>query len=146
YPPSPAWLVAFLLGSRRFDRASARLSNGAARTPAVLRPARFSPAPRFAHLDVPRLATPGDLADWLEISIEPLEWFADAKDRHRRTTVPILQHYAYAFAPKKSGPPRLIESPKPRLKAIQRRILRGILDAVPVHDCAHGFVAGRSCL
>ncbi len=146
YPPSPAWLVEFLLGSRRFDRASARLRSGAAPIGPVLRPARFNPAPRFADLDIPKLATPGDLADWLEISIEHLEWIADAKDRHRRTTIPVLQHYAYAFAPKKSGPPRLIESPKPRLKAIQRRILRGILDEVPVHDCAHGFVAGRSCL
>jgi len=41
---------------------------------------------------------------------------------------------------------RLIEAPKPRLKAIQRRILREILSAVPVHGRAHGFVAGRSCL
>jgi RNA-directed DNA polymerase len=30
--------------------------------------------------------------------------------------------------------------------AIQRRILREMLDRVPAHDCAHGFVAGRSCL
>jgi len=30
--------------------------------------------------------------------------------------------------------------------AIQRRILHEILDLVPAHDCAHGFVAGRSCL
>jgi hypothetical protein len=40
----------------------------------------------------------------------------------------------------------LIEAPKPRLKAIQRRILRDILDIVPVHRAACGFVAGRSCL
>jgi hypothetical protein len=30
--------------------------------------------------------------------------------------------------------------------AIQRRILHEILDLVPPHHCAHGFVAGRSCL
>jgi hypothetical protein len=146
YPPSPAWLVAFLLESRRFERASARLRRGAAPIPAVLRPPSFSPAPRFMGLDIPRLATPGELADWLEISIGQLAWFADARDQHRRATTPALQHYTYAFAPKRNGPPRLIEAPKPRLKAMQRRILRDILDGVPVHDCAHGFVVGRSCL
>ncbi|MGI9387222.1 MAG: reverse transcriptase family protein, partial [Methyloligellaceae bacterium] len=31
------------------------------------------------------------------------------------------------------------------LKTIQRKILRGILDHVPPHECAHGFVLGRSC-
>jgi hypothetical protein len=30
--------------------------------------------------------------------------------------------------------------------AIQRRILHEILDLVPVHDCTHGFVPGRSCV
>jgi hypothetical protein len=39
---------------------------------------------------------------------------------------------------------RLIESPKQRLKAIQRQILRHVLDHVPPHDAAHGFRAGRS--
>jgi hypothetical protein len=146
YPPAPSWLVEFFLGSRRFDRASALVRKSAARLPAVLRSPQFSPAPMFRELDVPALATPGDLADWLELTVSELQWFADAKDQHRRTSVPLLQHYAYAFAPKRFGPPRLIESPKPRLKAIQRRILRAILDRVPVHDRAYGFVAGRSCL
>ena len=44
----------------------------------------------------------------------------------------------------KSGPPRVIERPKPRLKALQRRILHELLDWIPVHDAAHGFVRGRS--
>jgi hypothetical protein len=39
---------------------------------------------------------------------------------------------------------RLIEIPKPRIKELQRRILRDILDPVPVHPAAHGFVNGRS--
>ncbi len=146
YPPAPSWFVEFFLGSPRFDRASAPVRTGAARLPAVLRSPQFSPAPRFRDLDVPQLATPGDLEAWLDLTMSELQWFADAKDRHRRTSVPLLQHYAYAFAPKRFGPPRLIESPKPRLKAIQRRILRAILDRVPVHDRAYGFVAGRSCL
>src|SRR3546814_11424370 len=46
---------------------------------------------------------------------------------------------------KKAGA-RLLEVPKPRLREIQRKILRRILDLVPPHDAAHGFVRGRSPL
>jgi hypothetical protein len=146
YPPSPAWLVDFLLTSSQFDRASASIRKRRTRLAPVLKSPCFSPAPQFADLDVPRLATVGDLVAWLDLDVHLLEWLADSRRQHRRTAEPLLQHYAYAFAPKRSGPPRLIESPKPMLKAIQRRILRGILDKVPVHDSAHGFVVGRSCL
>jgi hypothetical protein len=38
----------------------------------------------------------------------------------------------------------LIEIPKPRLKNLQRRILAAILDHVPSHPAAHGFVKDRS--
>lgn len=54
--------------------------------------------------------------------------------------------HRYDFVPKRTGPPRLIEEPKPRTKAIQRKILDEILARVPIHDAAHGFVAGRSCI
>jgi hypothetical protein len=39
---------------------------------------------------------------------------------------------------------RLLETPKPELKELQRRILAEILDRVPVHPAVHGFVKGRS--
>lgn len=142
YPPSPDWLVAFFLRSRAFKEVSKNLRT----VHVVLAPARFAPAERFASLDVPRLARPGDLANWFNISIDHLDWFSDARRQQGRTDIPILQHYRYSFVPKRSGPPRLIEAPKPKLMAIQRRILHAILDLVPAHDCAHGFVAGRSCL
>jgi RNA-directed DNA polymerase len=142
YPPSPDWLVAFFLRSRRFKQASKKLQ----RVHPVLKSANFAPAERFADYDMPRLATPGDLAKWFGVSIDQLDWLSDAKRQQGQTDIPILQHYRYAFASKKSGPPRLIEAPKPKLMAIQRRILREMLDLVPAHDCAHGFVAGRSCL
>jgi RNA-directed DNA polymerase len=142
YPPSPDWLVAFLLRSRPFKQVSKNLRT----VRIVLVPARFAPAERFASLDVPRLAAPGDLAKWLDISIGHLDWFSDARRQQGRTDIPILQHYRYSFVPKRSGLPRLIEAPKPKLMAVQRRILHEILDLVPAHDCAHGFVAGRSCL
>lgn len=95
----------------------------------------------------PRLETIGDLAAWLAIPISRLDWLADERRQHHRTSIPILQHYYYRFAPKRSGgPPRLIEAPKAQLKALQRRILKEILDLAPVHPHAHGFVRGRSCL
>jgi hypothetical protein len=145
YPPSPDWLVAYFLQSRSFVAASAARIKNPQSMPIVLKPARFAPAARFAELDVPKLVAPGDLAEWLGISPDQLDWLSDSKRQHGLTDIPILQHYRYAFAPKKSGPPRLLEIPKPRLMAIQRRILHEILDVVPPHDCAHGFVAGRSC-
>src|SRR5207244_12042040 len=41
---------------------------------------------------------------------------------------------------------RLVEAPKIQLKAIQRRLLREMLELVPLHDAVHGFVRGRSAL
>jgi hypothetical protein len=69
-----------------------------------------------------------------------------AAAQHANTATPVLQHYTYIFVDTPSGPPRLIEAPKPKLRAIQRRILHEILDPVPAHERAHGFVRGRSCL
>jgi RNA-directed DNA polymerase len=146
YPPSPPWLVAFLLSSPAFRPAGGASIKNPRSVQPVLQHPKFAPAERFSDLAVPRLATPGDLAKWLELSIEQLDWLSDARRQHGSTDIPILQHYRYAFAPKKTGAPRLIEIPKPKLMAIQRRILHEILDLVPVHDCAHGFVAGRSCV
>jgi len=146
YPPSPGWLADFFLRSARFDRATAPLQRRAAPIPFALEPAIFTPAAKFAHLDIPRLAAVEDLARWLQISVAHLQWYADAEHRQRRKTAPVLLHYNHLFTAKRSGPPRLIEAPKPRLKAIQQRILREILNAVPNHDCVHGFVKGRSCL
>src|SRR5712671_1864126 len=146
YPPSPHWLTAFLLRSSAFKQAGgAKIKNPQSVQP-VLKYPKFAPAQRFSDLAVPRLATPGDLAEWLELSIDQLDWLSDARRQQGSTDIPILQHYRYAFAPKKTGAPRLIEIPKPKLMAIQRRILHEILDLVPTHDSAHGFVSGRSCL
>jgi hypothetical protein len=102
-------------------------------------------APRTGALqacDLPSLATSTDLAAWLGISCDELDWFADV----RAVNPPAgpLCHYRYAWARKRFGS-RLIEIPKPRLREIQRKILRGILDHVPPHAVVHGFRRGRSC-
>ncbi len=146
YPPAPDRLVALLLKSSAFKQAAGASIKNPRSVHPVLRSPRFAPAQRFADLAVPRLATPGELAEWLALSIAQLDWLSDLRRRQGSTDIPILQHYRYVFVPKKTSAPRLIESPKPKLMAIQRRILREILDCVPVHDAAHGFVSGRSCL
>ena len=79
------------------------------------------------------------LADWLNVSIADLAWFADTKGMNRRAADRRLRHYRYLWL---NG--RLVEAPKPRLRAIQRQILAEILGPVPTHPAAHGFVPGRS--
>ncbi len=146
YPPAPTQLVRIIFDCPAFARATETVQRAKRPMPAVLAPAKFAPALYFANLGVPQISTAGALAAWLGLTIEQLDWLADSKQMHGRTETPALQHYHYSFAPKRSGDLRLIEAPKPRLKAIQRKILREILDLVPAHDCAHGFVRRRSCL
>ena len=94
--------------------------------------------------NLPVIESVGDLADWLSLSTDELEWFADLKGLGNKLQRTALQHYHYSIRPKRSGGVRLIEMPKPRLKELQRRILSGILDRIPVHAAVHGFVKGRS--
>jgi RNA-directed DNA polymerase len=140
YPPAPNALTAYLIRSEHFTPPRGLP------VAAVLEAPRFAPIPPFADLRIPALANAGELAEWLKLSTEQLDWLADERCSHSRATEPALQHYCFAFVSKRGGKLRLIEAPKPRLKAIQRRILREILSAVPVHSAARGFVAGRSCL
>ncbi len=94
--------------------------------------------------DVPGIATTGDLARWLDLSPAESEWFADARGLERLERDERLRHYRYRWVPKRHGGFRLLEAPKPRTKAVQRRILDEILSRVPPHDAAHGFRRGRS--
>lgn len=96
---------------------------------------------------VPALVTPGDLADWLGISVSQLDWFADRQDRMHPLPSGPRHHYAYRWMSKRrAGSARLIESPKWRLKQIQRQILRDILNHIPPHSAAHGFRPKHSVL
>ena len=94
--------------------------------------------------DVRSIKTAGDLAAWLQIDIGELDWFADRKGLVYKKNRTPLRHYYYRPLVKRSGSFRLIEAPKTRLKQIQRRILSEILDKIPAHPAAHGFVKGRS--
>jgi RNA-directed DNA polymerase len=93
---------------------------------------------------VPGIETVQDLAHWLELDPSELGWFADLKALGYKRAQPHLEHYHYRMLAKATGSIRLIETPKPRLKVLHRRILAAILDRVPSHPAVHGFVKGRS--
>jgi len=99
-----------------------------------------------ARWPVPMLATPGKLADWLEVPIGQLDWLADVKGLTTKQTDPKLRHYVNIWIARPRRKPRLLEVPKLRLKAIQGRILYEILDRIPPHDAAHGFRKLRSVI
>ncbi len=104
------------------------------------------PVAAFAALDIPQLAPLDALADWLLLPIERLEYLADRQSRYEDHGDTQVNHYHYILQRKKSGGTRVIEAPKPALKAVQRQILHGIVDKVPVHRDAFGFAKGRNCL
>lgn len=84
------------------------------------------------------------LADRLELSDGQLAWLSDVRGLERTVSASKLRNYRYQAVHRRGGLPRLIEAPKARLKEIQRWLLREILDHVPAHPAAHGFVRGRS--
>lgn len=94
--------------------------------------------------NLPSLTSIQELADFLHLSPGELEWFADLKSLNSRTDAPRLGHYRYRWQPKRNGSARLIESPKLRLKYLQRHILNEILVRIPPHEAAHGFRSGHS--
>jgi RNA-directed DNA polymerase len=93
---------------------------------------------------IPEIETTGALADWLELDPSELRWMADLKALGYKHPQTRLEHYHYRMLAKATGSVRLIETPKPRLKNLQRRILGAILDRIPSHPAVHGFVTGRS--
>jgi RNA-directed DNA polymerase len=95
---------------------------------------------------VPELADLRVLADFLEMDAGELAWLGDTRSLERSARDQRLRNYRYAGRPRRQGPPRVIEVPKPRLKAAQRRVLHDLLDWIPAHPAAHGFTRGRSAL
>jgi retron-type reverse transcriptase len=99
------------------------------------------PAPdRLRRFDLPSFASEPELADWLGIPLARLRWYT--RDRAADTT----WHYVRYTIPKRNGGERVILAPKRELKALQRRVLDGILARVPTAATTHGFVRGRSIL
>lgn len=104
----------------------------------------MQPVAAAAGWDVPAIESAGALSEWLALSPPELLWLADRKGLAAKLNAPRLQHYHYRVLRKTNGDFRLIEIPKPRLKDIQRQILFRILNKVPPHPAAHGFLRDRS--
>ena len=97
-----------------------------------------------ATIVVPPLATTAALAELLEISPAELAWFSDLRGQNVRASDQRLHHYMSRFVAKRTGGYRLLETPKFRLKNIQRTLAEQFLSKVPASPQAHGFVQGRS--
>lgn len=87
---------------------------------------------------LPMLATPTELAAAMSLTIPKLRWLAFHSE------APTLTHYVYFTVPKKGGGERRLAAPHKQLAHAQRWVLDNILDKLPLHDAAHGFVRGRS--
>lgn len=107
---------------------------------------RMAPAPPFLEACLPALPTQADLAHWLGTDGATLAGVIESLQYRDGGVVPRLRHYRYRWLDKRSGGSRLLETPKPRLREWQRRILSGLLEYLPPHRAAHGFRRGHSCL
>ncbi len=84
------------------------------------------------------------MATLLALGDAELDWFTDARRWARLTGAERLRHYVVTTRPARSGAVRVLEAPKVRLKAVQRRLLSEVVGRIPTHEAAHGFVPGRS--
>ena len=95
---------------------------------------------RAAENELPALDSPLQLAEALGVTIPQLRGMAS----HRDAATSL--HYVRFTIPKRDGTERPIWAPKKRLKAAQRWILHHIVERLPVHGAAQGFLVGRSIL
>jgi hypothetical protein len=127
-----------------FIRSTTGWERGQSRTP-LPRVVRWQPVgtevvrQRRGVRELPDLAA---LARLLDVDSGELAWFADGH-RLERTAAEPLRHYRWTVL-ERGGGVRLLAAPKPRLKEIQRRLLRHVLDPLSVHEAAHGCVRDRS--
>jgi RNA-directed DNA polymerase len=86
---------------------------------------------------LPALETPEDLLRVLEISAEEFAAVMNQRGAPRIPYRPVLREKA-------NGSLRLIEQPSAALRGLQRKLLFQLLNRVPVHPAAYGFVRGKS--
>ena len=137
-PPARSRLEAYLLNefSPLLSGISPRLLNR------LWKQSRTRPSSMRAGLAVtptwslPQINSIRELAALVDTPIRWLDWLSA---QHRR-------HYRITAVRKRSTGIRILEAPKYRLKTVQRRLLSDLLNCVPCHTSAHGFVAGRSAL
>jgi len=137
-------LIAFLQRDPGLLQASRKYGHSLRIAEWLHEPHPMRPVSAAANWEVPLIASAGALADWLNLTPGELDWFADLKNLAARRGTQAVTHYHYKVLSKTSGSLRLIEAPKERLKAIQRKILNEILERIPTHPAVHGFRKGRS--
>ena len=137
-------MVQFLLHDPGFERAWSKYQHELQVDQWLTESQRMRPVAAAVGWNTPQIESSGALAEWLGVTSGELKWFADLKGLAYKNNRPLLRHYHYRVLVKQSGGLRLIEAPKPRLKAMQRQILARILEQVPPHPAVHGFIKGRS--
>jgi len=95
---------------------------------------------KLQRLQLPALATPADLAKALNLPVSRLRWLAFHSE------AATVTHYVRFQVPKKSGGMRELSAPHRDLATVQQLILMHILEKIPTHDSAHGFVPGRGTM
>ena len=88
--------------------------------------------------NIPAIESVDELAAYFSTTAKTLFWLSSvAKTSHPG------RHYHSKWIRKRVGH-RLIESPLPKLKLVQRMILTDILNPIPVSNFAHGFCKNRN--
>jgi RNA-directed DNA polymerase len=95
---------------------------------------------KLLRLQLPVLASPADLAQALNLPVPRLRWLAF----HSETAT--VTHYVRFQVPKKGGGMRELAAPHQNLATAQQWVLMHILEKMPAHDAAHGFVPGRGTM
>ncbi|QSQ14085.1 reverse transcriptase family protein [Myxococcus landrumensis] len=155
------WLLAVVRGIRRFfpHPPVARmelLTELLATRPALIKACRNPAVPVHLHRwlipepsmgqrpwPVPELSTQAEVARWLGVTDAQLGWLADGSGFERTSRPGQWRRYRYVWIPKRAGGKRLLEQPGVDLGRLQRQVLHGLLDLIPPHDAARGFVRGR---
>ncbi len=95
---------------------------------------------KLTQFGLPLINNASMLASAMNISISELRFLSYQKKRSK------INHYQRFYTPKKNGGHRLISAPMPRLKQAQYWILNHILEKVPIHQAAKGFVKQKSII
>jgi retron-type reverse transcriptase len=99
---------------------------------------RKSDEAKLTAAGLPVLSTPADVASALNLPISRLRWLGFHSD------AATVTHYVRFTVPKKGGGVRNLAAPRESLANAQQWILKNILEKIPTHPAAHGFVIGRS--
>ncbi len=133
-PPRFVPLVCALRGDKVFGYAPSSTRKGRRLRVHATRSPPMQPGRAAREWEVPAIQTARELADFLGVGLTTLEGWADAQDRSTHLPDALLHYERYWRGD------RLIEAPKAQLARMQRQVLRRIVDRIPPHPSAHGFV------